>query len=348
MKKITLFSPFFYPEKISTGRYNSFLVEELINAGADVTAVCSHPFYPDWIIEKTDEDLKGSSSIRGGAFLKYPNSTILRRVLLEFWFFFHSLKTLLSSKAKGDIAIAIIPPSLFCLAIYLFLRKFKKTVVIIHDLQSLYAKEKKGLIGKILPGIIKVVEGGLIKKFDQAIFLSESMKEHAVESYKIKESKCLVYYPFFNIKDYGENDDKQLDTIFNQGKKNVVYSRALGEKQNPKLLISFFEILSQNLTDTEFHFPWKLIIGEHSWIGEEVFILNFEKISIGTHCCVSQRAFLCGGNHDYTDPTFRYRNGPITIENGAWVCAQVFVSPNILIERNAVISAGSIVKENIP
>src|SRR5262245_19943810 len=41
------------------------------------------------------------------------------------------------------------------------------------------------------------------------------------------------------------------------------------------------------------HMPWKLVIGEFSWIGEEVFILNFEPVTIGSHCCVSQRVFLC-------------------------------------------------------
>ena len=29
------------------------------------------------------------------------------------------------------------------------------------------------------------------------------------------------------------------------------------------------------------HFPWKLRIGDHAWVGEEVFILNFEPVAIG-------------------------------------------------------------------
>src|SRR5579863_4303706 len=41
------------------------------------------------------------------------------------------------------------------------------------------------------------------------------------------------------------------------------------------------------------HFPWKLSVGDHSWIGEEVFILNFEPVTIGAQCCISQRTFLC-------------------------------------------------------
>jgi len=95
-------------------------------------------------------------------------------------------------------------------------------------------------------------------------------------------------------------------------------------------------------------FPWKLIVGDHSWIGEESWILNFEKISIGSHACVSQRAFLCAGNHDFRKPSMPYRNGPITIYSGAWVGAQVFVGPGVEIGEETVITAGSVVLKNLP
>src|SRR5580698_7643499 len=64
------------------------------------------------------------------------------------------------------------------------------------------------------------------------------------------------------------------------------------------------------------HFPWKLTIGDFAWIGEEAFILNFEPVYIGAHCCISQRAFLCTGNHDHRHPDMPYRNRPITVEDG--------------------------------
>lgn len=96
------------------------------------------------------------------------------------------------------------------------------------------------------------------------------------------------------------------------------------------------------------HFPWKLELGDWCWLGEEVFILNFEPIRIGPNTCVSQRAFLCGGNHDFRDPTFSFRNGPITVGEGAWVGAQVFVGPNVTIQDHAVITAGSIVTKDQP
>lgn len=96
------------------------------------------------------------------------------------------------------------------------------------------------------------------------------------------------------------------------------------------------------------HFPWKLIVGDFSWIGEEVVILNFEPVKIGAHCCLSQRAFLCTGNHDYRQPNMPYRNRPITIEDGVWIGAQVFVSPGVTIGSEAVITAGSTVQKNQP
>lgn len=96
------------------------------------------------------------------------------------------------------------------------------------------------------------------------------------------------------------------------------------------------------------HFPWKLELGEYCWIGEEVFILNFESVRVGAHACLSQRVFLCGGNHDYQNREFRYRNGPITIGEAAWVGAQTFVAPGVSIAEDAVVAACSVVTRDLP
>jgi putative colanic acid biosynthesis acetyltransferase WcaF len=96
------------------------------------------------------------------------------------------------------------------------------------------------------------------------------------------------------------------------------------------------------------HMPWKLVLADHAWIGEEVFILNFEPVLVGAQVCLSQRAFICTGNHDYRDPNFGYRNSPITLHAGTWLGAQTFVCPGVTIGCDSVVTAGSVVTKDIP
>lgn len=97
-----------------------------------------------------------------------------------------------------------------------------------------------------------------------------------------------------------------------------------------------------------FHFPWKLEIGNDVWLGEQVEILNFEKIFIGNNVMISHRAFLCGGNHDFLIPSLPYRNGPITLQDGSWIGASTFIGPGITIGTDSVVTAGSVVTSSIP
>lgn len=96
------------------------------------------------------------------------------------------------------------------------------------------------------------------------------------------------------------------------------------------------------------HLPWKLEIGDDVWIGEEVFILNFEKVRIGSNVSISQRAFLCCGNHDFRSPSMPYRNAPIALEDGCWVGAACFVGPGVTVGLDTVVAAGSIVTASLP
>ena len=95
------------------------------------------------------------------------------------------------------------------------------------------------------------------------------------------------------------------------------------------------------------HFPWNLAVGDHTWVGEEACIINFAPVSVGAHCCLSQRCLLCSGNHDYRSPNMRYRHAPIVLEDGVWIGAGAFVGPGVHIGADAVITAMSVVSHSV-
>jgi putative colanic acid biosynthesis acetyltransferase WcaF len=96
------------------------------------------------------------------------------------------------------------------------------------------------------------------------------------------------------------------------------------------------------------HWPWKLTIGDNSWIGENAYILNLEPVRIGSDVCVSQEVFLCTGSHDAASPSFEYDNGPIVIEDGAWVCARATVLRGTTIGAGAIVGATALVTRDVP
>jgi putative colanic acid biosynthesis acetyltransferase WcaF len=96
------------------------------------------------------------------------------------------------------------------------------------------------------------------------------------------------------------------------------------------------------------HFPWNLIIGNDCWIGEEVWFINHEKITIGSDVCISQRAIICSSGHDYRSTSLDYAHRPIRIKDGAWVCLDAKVLAGVSIGECSVVSAGEIVRKSIP
>jgi putative colanic acid biosynthesis acetyltransferase WcaF len=95
-------------------------------------------------------------------------------------------------------------------------------------------------------------------------------------------------------------------------------------------------------------FPWRFRCGDHVWLGEDVLILSLAEVTIGSHSCISQRAFLCTGSHDYQKVTFDLITKPIVLEKSVWVSANAFIGPGVTIGEGTVVAALSAVVKDLP
>ncbi|MFD2175838.1 WcaF family extracellular polysaccharide biosynthesis acetyltransferase [Rhodobacter lacus] len=94
-------------------------------------------------------------------------------------------------------------------------------------------------------------------------------------------------------------------------------------------------------------YPWKVEIGDHSWIGDHATLYSLDKIRIGAHCCLSQHSYLATAGHDTRRISFDYVTGPILVEDEVWIASGAFVMPGLRIARGAVIAAGAVLTSEV-
>jgi putative colanic acid biosynthesis acetyltransferase WcaF len=95
------------------------------------------------------------------------------------------------------------------------------------------------------------------------------------------------------------------------------------------------------------HWPWKLAIGDHSWIGVGAWILNLEPVRIGCNTCISQQVLLCTGSHQHDSPSFEFDNAPIEIGDHVWVAVRATVLRGVHIADGALIGACALVTRDV-
>jgi putative colanic acid biosynthesis acetyltransferase WcaF len=98
----------------------------------------------------------------------------------------------------------------------------------------------------------------------------------------------------------------------------------------------------------EITYPWKVSIGDWSWIGDYVTLYSLDEIHIGENSVISQHTYICSGSHDYTKPSFDIYGSAVRIESEAWIAARCFVAPGVCVGQGAVVGACSVVLEDVP
>ena len=95
-------------------------------------------------------------------------------------------------------------------------------------------------------------------------------------------------------------------------------------------------------------YPWKVRIGNYSWIGDNVELYSLGEIEIGNNVVISQKSYLCAASHDYTKEDFPIWSKKITIEDECWLATDVYVAPGVTIGKGTIVGARSSVFKNLP
>ena len=94
-------------------------------------------------------------------------------------------------------------------------------------------------------------------------------------------------------------------------------------------------------------YPWKVEIGDRSWIGDHAELYSLGPIRIGADSVVSQRSYICAASHDYRRSDFPVVAPGVEIGDQVWIAADVFVAPGVRIGHGAVIGARSSVFKTV-
>ena len=108
--------------------------------------------------------------------------------------------------------------------------------------------------------------------------------------------------------------------------------RAFGAKIGKKVIIR---------PTARITYPWKVSIGDFSWIGDEVVLYSLGNIKIGENTVISQRSYICTGTHDYNSEDFRIYAEDTNIGSKCWLATDVYVAPGITIKDGVVVGARS-------
>ena len=98
---------------------------------------------------------------------------------------------------------------------------------------------------------------------------------------------------------------------------------------------------------TRVKFPWKLHVGDRSWIGEGVWFHNQDNIYVGHDVVISQESFLTTGSHAHRrDMALLTR--PIYIDEGAWITSRCLVLGGSKVGRSAIARPLTVIAGAVP
>ena len=98
---------------------------------------------------------------------------------------------------------------------------------------------------------------------------------------------------------------------------------------------------------TRVKFPWKLHVGDRSWIGEGVWFHNQDHIYVANDVAISQETFLTTGTHDHRRD-MGLLTKPIAIASGSWITSRCIVLGGTEFGANALARPYTVIFGRVP
>lgn len=98
---------------------------------------------------------------------------------------------------------------------------------------------------------------------------------------------------------------------------------------------------------TRVKFPWKLRVGDRSWIGEGVWIHNQESVDIGCDVVISQESMITTGSHALRRDMALIMK-PIVVQDGVWLTSRCLVTGGVTVGESAVVEPMSLISRDVP
>lgn len=255
MKKILLYGLNYSPELTGVGKYTGEMAEWLAEHGHDVTVVTSHPYYPAWrVFDGHDASRFTDCPERGVRVLRCPlyvpgQPSVLKRLLLLFSFVLSSSLALFKlRKLRPDLIVCIIP-TLFCVPqIWLYARLTGARLVLHVQDFEIDALSGLGMFGRgFAIRQAHKAETVLLRSADYVSTISAGMLERALQ--KGVAADRLILFPNWAEVDRfhsATRDEELLGRLGTPaGRKVVLYSGNMGEKQGLELILEAAEIMRE-------------------------------------------------------------------------------------------------------
>lgn len=92
----------------------------------------------------------------------------------------------------------------------------------------------------------------------------------------------------------------------------------------------------------------RLVVGEHSIVGDGAILDARGGLSIGANVNLSSQVHIWTGQHAWNSPDFSYESAPVVLEDRVWLGPRVTVLPGVTIGEGTVVAAGAVVAADLP